>query len=125
VVDGRGEDEPACLHPDITKGRPGSRLPHAWLGHDKSTFDWTADGFALLMGPEGIEWVEACSQACQRLGLSLNGTRLPQDALDKFGIGPTGAVLARPDGFIAWRAADDSGAASGELEAALKQILAR
>jgi 2-polyprenyl-6-methoxyphenol hydroxylase-like FAD-dependent oxidoreductase len=125
VVDGRREDEPACLHPDITKGRAGSRLPHVWLGHGHSTFDWTASGFALLMGPGGIEWVEACSEACQRLGLSLTGTRLSHDALDKFGIGPTGAVIARPDGFVAWRAIDNDGAATGALEVALKQILAR
>ncbi|MBO9627786.1 MAG: FAD-dependent monooxygenase, partial [Microbacterium sp.] len=31
VVDGRREDEPACLHPDQTRGRAGARVPHVWL----------------------------------------------------------------------------------------------
>jgi hypothetical protein len=33
---------------------------------------------------------------------------LPQQSLHRFGIGPSGALLARPDGFIAARAREAS-----------------
>ena len=40
-----------------------------------------------------------------------------------YGVTPTGAALVRPDRFIAWRAADDSGTAG--LEDALRTVLDR
>src|SRR5690606_32876902 len=58
IVGGRGEDQPACLHPDQTRGAPGSRVPYAWLSETVSTIDCAADGFALLFGTAGRRWRE-------------------------------------------------------------------
>ena len=97
VVDGRGEGQPACLHPRETRGAPGSRLPYVSLGKDQTTVDAVVDGMALLMGPDFGDWPELAAEG-------LFYYPLPQQTLHRFGIGPSGALLARPDGFIAARA---------------------
>jgi hypothetical protein len=86
VVGGRAEDEPACLHPEATRGRPGARVPHAWLDAGRSTIDCAAKGPIWLLGPE-----------CP----ATEGVRLSLAAAEACGIGPAGAMLARPDGFVA------------------------
>jgi len=101
VVDGRREDQPACLHLRETRGAPGSRLPYASLDTGETTVDVVADGMALLMGPEFQNGPELA-------GENLAHYVLPQPTLHRFGIGPGGALLARPDGFIAARAREAS-----------------
>jgi 2-polyprenyl-6-methoxyphenol hydroxylase-like FAD-dependent oxidoreductase len=103
VVDGRGEGQPACLHPRETRGAPGSRLPYASLGEDRTTVDVVSDGMALLKGPEFGESPELAAEG-------LADYVLPPQTLHRFGIGPSGALLARPDGFIAARAREASAA---------------
>ena len=115
VVGGRAEDQPACLHPDVTRGTPGSRVPYAWLSAEVSTVDCCAGGFALLLGPEGEPGVRGGSVAI---------FRIPHEALHRFGIGPSGAVLVRPDGFVAWRAESDAAASPEELRRVLGSPIA-
>ncbi|MGZ3258300.1 MAG: FAD-dependent monooxygenase [Croceibacterium sp.] len=86
VVGGRREDEPACLHPDKTRGRAGARVPHAWLADGRSTLDVAAKEATWLLGPE------AASQ---------EGVRLSAAEAERCGIAPTGAMLVRPDGYVA------------------------
>ena len=95
IIDGRREDETACLHPDVTRGRPGSRVPHAWLGDGRSTLDCASERLTLLTAPRAHGWVAAA----ETLGLA--AVTLPVDAARACGIGKTGALLARPDGFVA------------------------
>jgi putative polyketide hydroxylase len=45
--------------------------------------------------------------------------------LDAYGITPTGAVLVRPDGVVAWRAASGEGASKQVFNGALDAILCR
>jgi hypothetical protein len=42
-----------------------------------------------------------------------------------YGVGSSGAVLVRPDGFVAWRAAGPAGDAAAELRGALSRALMR
>ncbi|HSG33512.1 MAG TPA: FAD-dependent monooxygenase [Sphingomonadaceae bacterium] len=119
VVEGRSEDEPACLHPDLTRGRPGSRVPHAWLADGRSTLDCTGTGLALLHGSRGKAWKDLADS------LSIPATCLPCDAAGKCGIGEDGALLLRPDGFVAWRATDSARSRPEELRMALRSILAK
>lgn len=86
VIGGRREGEPACMHPDETRGRAGARVPHVWLVDGRSTLDCAVTESTWLLGPE------AASQG---------GVRLSADAADKCGIGHAGAMLVRPDGFVA------------------------
>ena len=119
VVGGRGEDQPACVHPDETRGAPGSRVPYAWLDQDTSTIDFAAQGFTVLVGPEGRRWAAAGE------GRALPAARLPHEALYRFGIGVSGALLVRPDGFVAWRAESDAEASAEEMRRVLGAVLAK
>jgi len=42
-----------------------------------------------------------------------------------YGVGPAGAALVRPDGFVGWRSVDGATAPQQEIERALDQILGR
>lgn len=85
VADGRKPDEPACMHPDETRGRAGARVPHAWFDGGRSTVDVAAREPTWLLGPEAAG----------------EGVRLSAETARLCGIGPNGALLVRPDGFVA------------------------
>jgi hypothetical protein len=72
-------------------------LPFAALDTGQTTVDAVADGMALLRGPEFADWPELAAEG-------LADYVLPRKTLHRFGIGPGGALLARPDGFLAARA---------------------
>ncbi|MDQ2906605.1 MAG: FAD-dependent monooxygenase [Chloroflexota bacterium] len=117
--------------------RSGSRAPHLWLeqeGRRISILDLFGQHFVLLTGEDGIIWLNAVKVVEQRLNLALTGYRIGRsgdlvDAEDQFGsmyrITPEGAVLVRPDGFVAWRTRRGEADPEQALEQALRQILAR
>ena len=129
--------------PRETFGRTGSRAPHLWLERGGagwldqsssrlSTLDLFGRAFVLLAGPEGAAWCEAAGKAARAFpGLELDahhiGGPVLRDAGGRFaqayGISSTGAVLVRPDGFVAWRAKEKSSGAEGALTAALRAAL--
>jgi len=117
VIGGRAEGELACVHPDETRGHPGSRVPHAWLPDGTSTIDCSAEGLTLLTGPEADAWRDAART------VSLPHDRLDEAAAERCGIGAFGALLARPDGFVAWRATDGAEASVETLGRALGDLL--
>ncbi|RKT55621.1 FAD-dependent monooxygenase [Saccharothrix australiensis] len=96
-------------------GSPGSRVPHAWVerkGERVSTLDLAGSGFAVLAGAEGQGWVAAAEAVAEATGLPLTAHRIgPGAEVDDpdgtfaalAGITPTGALLVRPDNFVAWR----------------------
>ncbi|HYD23929.1 MAG TPA: FAD-dependent monooxygenase [Croceibacterium sp.] len=120
VIGGRPSGELACVHPDETRGHPGSRVPHAWLGEGASTIDCAANGFALLTAPDAQRWRDA---AAGLTGLPLELVKLDGDSAARGGIGQSGALLARPDGFVAWRTADDAEASAETLGEVLASAL--
>jgi hypothetical protein len=109
---------------------PGSRLPHRWLSRDGeriSTLDLVDYRFTLLAGPKGGRWLEAFMQVVERLGVPAAGHQLgdqltdsAETARDMLGIEDSGAVLVRPDGFVAWRARTMG---DGQLTQVLEQTL--
>jgi len=117
--------------------RPGAKIPHAWLvgadGHRTSTLDVTGRGrFTLVTGLAGQAWKEAAA----RLGLPFLDTVVvgepghedPYAAWARVReIDEAGALLVRPDGYVAWRhtaALWDADAAEAALRAALAAALA-
>ena len=119
VRGGRGDDEPACLHPDETRGHPGSRLPHAWLKDGASTVDCASEGLVLLAGPQAPAWAQAAGAA------GLDAVSLPVEAARAIGIDEEAVILTRPDGFVAWRSGNDETADADRLRNLLAQILAQ
>jgi len=108
---------PAHENPRESKGRPGTRAPHVWLekdGETISTLDLFGRNFILLAGPEGSAWPKAVIAGVDVLRMA-DGV-----IADAYGITPPGAVLVRPDGFVAWR-----GESPQDLSHALVSLLHR
>ncbi len=131
-----GADRPAHLNPRDAKGRPGARAPHLWLrrGNEQiSTLDLFGKNFTMLAAVDGANWCEAARETAERIGIALDVHRVGAGALADperafpaaYGIEPDGAVLVRPDGFVAWRAKNSTSASGSALSAVLTSILCR
>jgi 2,4-dichlorophenol 6-monooxygenase len=120
--------------------RPGAPLPHAWIedqdGNRRSVKDLVAPGrFLLIAGEDGQAWCAAARQLAARAGLPLDAVRIghldgdyhdPRCTWQRYRqIASDGAVLVRPDRFIAWRCPAGSAEPQAALAAALSQILAQ
>jgi 2-polyprenyl-6-methoxyphenol hydroxylase-like FAD-dependent oxidoreductase len=130
------EDGTAHENPRESKGRPGRRAPHFLLernGGKISTLDLFGGNFVLLAGPEGNAWAESGRAAAKQLGIDLDvhqvgigATSDPSGGFSSaYGMTPSGAVLVRPDGFVAWRAKDAGGASAATLLSVLSSLLCR
>jgi 2,4-dichlorophenol 6-monooxygenase len=120
--------------------RPGAPLPHAWIEDDEGARlpikDLVAPGrFLLIAGEDGGAWAEAARQLASEAGVPLDVVRighLDGDLYDPRGawvrhrdIESDGAILVRPDRFIAWRAPTAADDPLGELAGAFSQVFAR
>jgi 2,4-dichlorophenol 6-monooxygenase len=112
--------------------RPGSRTPHAWVEWSharRSILDLLPyDRFTLITGSAGEAWARAAREIEVPLATLVAG----RDFIDPEGawaavseIGPTGAILVRPDQHIAWREAEISQDPVATLTAVLAKILGR
>ena len=96
--------------------RPGAKLPHTWLidaqGYKHSTLDIVGKGrFTLLTGLSGAAWKAAAARLkLDYLDVIQIGSREHRDVYatwqQKSEIADAGAVLVRPDGYVAWRMQD-------------------
>lgn len=123
------------LNPLTLRGLPGSRVPHLWLeqqGRRISTLDLLDGRFVLLSGAGGAAWCAAAPAVAVRLGIDLAAYRLGQGAdlqvletswEERAEISPEGAVLVRPDGFVAWRSRSAAADPGRVLAQALAHIL--
>ncbi|MEU5265871.1 FAD-dependent monooxygenase [Amycolatopsis sp. NPDC021455] len=121
------------LRPELDlSGEPGTRAPHVWLHRDGerlSALDLFDDAFVLLTGADGDDWVKAAELAAERLGVPLRAYRVGPDGdltddgtwAASYGLEPGGAVLVRPDAFVAWR----SPGAAPDAEDLLGSVLSR
>ncbi|WP_396277210.1 FAD-dependent monooxygenase [Glutamicibacter creatinolyticus] len=123
------------LHAQPTT-RPGAKIPHSWLvdenGRRISTLDVTGAGkFTLLTGLSGQAWKRATEKLQPEfLDAVVVGEPGAEDPYCYWArvreIDEAGALLVRPDGYIAWRQASavwDDAEAEHRLTQALTQIL--
>jgi len=124
--------------------RPGHRLPHAWLAHEGmtvSTHDliktMPAD-FVLLTDECGDKWVKAAEKLTKETNVKVSTAQIRQDDLtrpkglyldhqDSWAqlkeVATGGAVLVRPDNFVAWRSTRLGEHPDEELGNALTSLL--
>jgi putative polyketide hydroxylase len=121
------DDDALVEHPGKALGQPGSRAPHVELAPGRSTLDLFGLGFVLLTGDCGQPWQEAAAAAARR-GLPVIAplAGIGSDGIAAaYGIGPAGAALVRPDGFVGWRSRGGAADPAAELSQALTRLLAR
>jgi hypothetical protein len=115
---------------------PGTRAPHIWVIHKGkkiSTLDLPGGDFVLFTG-SGNEARQKAAPDTQDLKTNIpvysignTGSLIFADAqarevLKLFG---TGAVLVRPDGFVAWRSTEGAPDASLSLKNVIIQLLSK
>ncbi|MGW2013654.1 FAD-dependent oxidoreductase [Streptomyces sp. NPDC001927] len=120
-------------------GEPGSRAPHLWLNRADgrvSTLDLYERSLVLLSSEEG-GWHTAATRVGQELAVPLDSYRIgdgpdaelsPEsdtDWAEAHGVTADGAVLVRPDGFVAWRSEGASTDPVAALREAVTAILGR
>jgi 2-polyprenyl-6-methoxyphenol hydroxylase-like FAD-dependent oxidoreductase len=123
--------------PEDLTGQPGTRVPHLWLeqgGQRISTLDLIDGRFVLLVGSAGASWQKAAHVAVASLGIALAVYQVGAegDLIDlehgwqtKMGVQDEGAMLLRPDGFVAWRSRAVTADPSSSLVQVLSRILCR
>ncbi|MFE5832101.1 FAD-dependent oxidoreductase [Streptomyces sp. NPDC056508] len=136
-----GADETLPVMPEGLRlaGEPGSRSPHLWLdraGERISTLDLYERCPVLLSSAGGTgAWHAAAARVAERLSVPLDSYRIGdgQDAdlvqeagadwAESHGVTTGGAVLVRPDGFVAWRSEGPVEDPETELRTVLATLL--
>jgi 2,4-dichlorophenol 6-monooxygenase len=116
---------------------PGGYLPHAWIERQTkriSTLDIFEHGqFGLIVGIGGDVFIAAAEAVDRELGIRVPvykvGCRCPYDDVlgewDKVReVGDRGAVLVRPDRYIAWRTFDRPADPTAALLSVFNHLLA-
>ena len=123
AIAGDPEDSTPVVPATELHGQAGTRAPHVALlrdGMDLSTLDLYGKDFVLLAGRDADGWAQAAKGlplTVYRFGRDLTENGAPLEAAH--GIGADGAVLVRPDGFVAWRSA----AAGADPETRLREVM--
>jgi putative polyketide hydroxylase len=113
--------------------RPGNRAPHVWFlkdGQRVSTTDLLGPFMLLLTGEKGEPWhaavkeIAASPRILRAYKVGRAGDLVDEESswLDAFAVEPDGAVLIRPDGYVAWRSRTQV-AEPRELSSVLNRIL--
>jgi len=149
--DGFIDDGRLDIDPRKSCALPGTRAPHVALAHKGkiiSALDLYGHGFVLVAGHEGKAWRKAAKAAAKATGIPIAAYRIKQPGARgklvdlpihrphlsspfsmsfplAYGIEPSGAVLVRPDGYVAWRQRRCSANAPAELAQALRSVLRR
>jgi 2,4-dichlorophenol 6-monooxygenase len=141
VPDGTPEpDTPDDIRVYEPSTRPGAPLPHAWIddadGGRRAVKDLVHPGrFLLIAGEDGQAWCDGAAELASSNGVPVDALRIGHIDGDLFdprcmwlrsrGIAASGAVLVRPDRFVAWRSAGAAEDPVTELGAAFATILAQ
>jgi putative polyketide hydroxylase len=128
------DDQGLLEDPRTPSGRPGTRAAHVDLersGQALSALDLFGPGYTLLAGAGGDPWIEAAAKAAADAGVPVTGYRIgPGGDLtdhtgrwaDRYGIDAAGAVLVRPDGYVAWRSRAGVADPAGTLRTVLGRL---
>jgi hypothetical protein len=131
---------PAAVDDPVTdyapSGRPGGRAPHVRLmrSHEQiSTIDLFGLNFVLLTGRDGGDWRKAAAAigtswpplVTYAVGNNCDLSDPDDDWHDIYGVDTDGAILVRPDGYVAWRSRSGVSDSLDVLRAAIDALLGR
>ncbi|MFC3997672.1 FAD-dependent monooxygenase [Nocardiopsis sediminis] len=129
------EEEPPFTDPVALSAEPGTRAPHLRVERDgraMSLLDLFGSRPVLLAGGKGGAWCDTARAAARSTGIPLDAYREDADFTatgrawhTAYGVGPEGAVLVRPDGFVGWRSPGPPEAAAVPLATALELMMGR
>jgi len=110
VPDGSDDDGLPYVDPRESRALPGTRAPHLWVRDGVSTLDLFRRNLTVLSAtpvevPEGVD-VHVIDHP---------------DFRSAYGIEPDGAVLVRPDGYVAWR--QPEAASTAAIKDAVRSVL--
>jgi putative polyketide hydroxylase len=131
---------PAAVDDPVTdyapSGRPGGRAPHVRLvrGHEQiSTIDLFGLNFVLLTGRDGGDWRKAAAAiktswpplVAYTIGNNGELSDPDGDWRDIYGVDSDGAILVRPDGYVAWRSRSGVSDSLEVLRGAIDSLLGK
>ena len=120
----------------VPHAKPGYRAPHFWAMRGTtriSSIELFDRVFVLLAGPAGQAWIDAARDPKAKLMPPIHAYRVAEDGdlvpeadfCALYGVSNTGAVLVRPDGHVAYRAAKIVEDPATMLSGVLDDILRR
>ena len=120
----------------VPHAKPGHRAPHMWVrrGDERVSTIMLFEGcFVLLAGDRGTAWIDGARTMAARLKPAIHAYRVAADGdlipesdfCVLYGITPSGAVLVRPDGHVAFRAPRLTADPTSTLRHALDRVLQR
>jgi putative polyketide hydroxylase len=133
VPDNSPQPEPG--HPVVDylpSAKPGYRAPHLWLHSGAarlSSIDLFETEFVLLTGAEGSAWLAAARDPkvpvrVRAYDVHDTGRLVPErDFCKLYEIEPSGAVLVRPDGHVAWRSVNAPPDPADSLRSAVTSVI--
>jgi 2-polyprenyl-6-methoxyphenol hydroxylase-like FAD-dependent oxidoreductase len=145
------DDGAPDIDPRRSKALPGTRAPHVGLrrnGELISTLDLYGRDFVLICGHAGVNWRSAAAKAGAAVSVAISAHVVGQPRSDlpltdlaphrlrlsslfsapfpaTYGIEASGAVLVRPDGYVAWRQKRHTADAADVLTRVLRTVLCK
>ncbi|MYU56186.1 MULTISPECIES: FAD-dependent monooxygenase [Streptomyces] len=125
-----GNRETAPIRAVELRAQPGTRAPHRPTADGGSTLDLYGETFVLLAGHDGQGWAGTAKDLGAAMGVAVRAYVLGadidvEDGETAHGIDADGAVLVRPDGFVAWRSPSAAPDPAATLAEVLRAVLAR
>lgn len=130
AVRAEGDLDQVAIDPRALGGEPGGRAPHVLLelhGESVSTVDLFGKDFVLLSGDPADAWMRAAESVSAELEIPVVTQKVATTGwCTAYGVDAEGAVLVRPDGFVAWRSRGRSAQDPvRELTAVFRSVLSR
>jgi 2-polyprenyl-6-methoxyphenol hydroxylase-like FAD-dependent oxidoreductase len=120
---------------DRLQGAPGTRIPHLWVNiqnETKSTLDLLGKGFVLVTGSKNDIWAKVTEIIDEKYAIHIPFYNMGKSGIiastgikiyRALGIEESGALLVRPDGFVAWKIRNGESNDYKSLTKAIIQIL--
>ncbi len=105
--------------------RPGHRTPHVWLDPARTRSTLDLFGAELVVCTPDLHRWDAAVGRQAAAGIPIRAELISSEAASTYALNPEGAVLVRPDGYVAARWADKPSDPAMQLSTTLETLLQR